>query len=266
MRWEADLNLREISREIIALLEKKSGYLVHLFEVPNLSTLATLKIARGDAPAHILSYRAGTKNETPDFAICWQCSFALRMYECPSNHRYFIAGKSEGDQALDEILKTPYGFMQKYDLSKDQEAAFKQQLLGGLIAHLRFVPVGLRVSQTLTIDYPELLELETLHAEKELDLAKEGLSLHVRAMMPADIYNPTHYINAAYALFWAERLEMPAIANPYHLIGFDRQGQQLLNIMDAIPSDPMHDYELINAWADYLGIRNWYTWLPYNVL
>ena len=123
---------------------------------------------------------------------------------------------------------------------------------------------GLRVSEKLTLEYPELLELEAVNVEKELAIAKESLSVRVREMMPAEIYNPTQYINAAYALFWAERLEKPVVVNPFHLGGFDKYGQQLLDIYESVPSDPSHDCELIDRWADYLKIRSWYSWLLYQ--
>ena len=132
---EVGLKLREVTRKVIASLEEKSGYLVNVTEEPALSTLATIRIARGNIPAHILSYRPGAKNESPDFAICWQCAFALRMYECPPDQRYLIAGNPEGDQAIDAILKTPNSIVQKYPLDKAQLESFKQQLLSGLITH-----------------------------------------------------------------------------------------------------------------------------------
>ena len=42
------------------------------------------------------------------------------------------------------------------------------------------MPIGLRVSEKLTLDYPELLELEAPHVEKELAIAKESLSARVK--------------------------------------------------------------------------------------
>ena len=258
------MKLREVTRKLIAALEEKSGYLVTVLDEPTLPTLASIRIARGNMPSHILSYRSVPKNEVPDFEICWQCALALRMYECPPDQRYLITSNPEGDRALDTILKAPAGNAQKHHLNIEQLEVFKQQLLGGLITHLRSVPLGLRVSETLTLDHPELLELEALHVEKELAIARESLAAGVKEMMPAEIYNPTHYINAAYALFWAGRLEKPVVVNPFRLDGFDRYGQQLLKIYESVPSDPLHDCELIDRWAEYLKIRNWYSWLPYQ--
>jgi hypothetical protein len=259
------LQLREITREIIATLEKKSGYIVDVKEDPNLATLANIRIARGNLPAHILTYRPGAKDDSPDFAIIWQCALALRMYECSPEKRFLIASAPEGDRALESILRSPDGIAQKYQLGETQLDSFKSQLFNGLITHLRSVPIGLRVSETLTLDYPDLLELEVKHVKKELALAKETRTANVKAMIPAEIYNPTQYINAAYAIFWAGRLEKPSIVNPFRLEGFEVHGQKLLNIFDKISNEPTNDYELIDRWADYLTIHSWYTWLPYQV-
>jgi len=261
---EASLKLREVTRKVIASLEERSGYLVKVTEDPGLPTLASIRIARGNVPAHILSYRPGAKNESPDFSICWECAFALRMYECPLDQRFLIASSPEGDQAMETILKAPDGIAQKYHLNRIQIDAFKLQLLGGLITHLRSVPIGLRVSEKLTLDHPELLELEAPQVEKELAIAKESLSVRVKDMMPAEVYDPTHSINAAYAIYWAGRLERPAIVNPFRLNGFDGYGQQLLDIYYSMPGNPTHDRELIDRWAEHLKVRNWYTWLPYQ--
>lgn len=258
------MELREITRTIISSLEEKSGYLVQLVEEPNLPTLATLRLARGNMPAHILLYKPEHRIELPDYAICWQCYLAMRMYACPPEQRFTIGGSRKSIQELDEIINAPGGMAQKYRMNETQAQDIINKLLGGLITHLRSVPVGLRISETLTLDYPELLDLETQHVEKELNINRETLSAPMRDMMPKEIYNPTQYINAAYALFWAGRMEDPKVSNPYHLEGFDRQGQKLLNIYESVPADPLHDVELIDRWADYLEIRDWYSWLPYE--
>lgn len=258
------MNLRAITRKAITSLEQKSGYLVSVVADPALPTLATIRVARGNLPAHVLTYKPGTKGETPDFAICWQCAFAARMYACPPDRRFLIAGDAEGEHSLEKILQAPNGIAEKIHLDPAQLQTFKSMLLNGLITHLRSVPVGLRVSETLTLEFPDLLELETENVRKELAVANESLSASIKDSMPAEIYHPTQSINAAHALFWAERLEQPEIVNPFRSAGFETDGQGLLDIYRSIPAGPENDNTLIDRWADYLGLRNWYSWLPYQ--
>lgn len=245
---------------MIALLEQKSGYMVHVSEDPHLPVISTLRVARGNLPAHMLTYKPGLKKESPDYSIIFQCAMSMRMFECPPADRKLIANSPEGHKAMLSICAgSKYG-ADPLHLSD----AFLSDRLHEIITHLRSIPIGLRVTETLTLDYPELLEAEVKQAEWELQMGKDSLADHVRENTPMAIFNLTHNINAAYALFWADRLERPALANPFLLAGFERQGKDLLEIFAEIPADPLNDYELIDRWAEYLHIRDWYQWIPYE--
>ena len=249
---------------MIALLEQKSGCLAHVMEDPNLPTLSAIKIAQGNMPAHIISYKRGLKNESPDYSIIFQCALAIRMFDCPPDDRKLIGASASGSESLQAILTRPNGIAEKNQLSGSRLDGFKNLLLDGLITHLRSVPLGLRVSESLSLEHPELLELEAAQAEQELIISKETLSERIREVTPQEVFDATQAINAAFAIFWAGRLERGEIVNPYRLAGFESQGRALLKIFEEIPNDPIHDCELIDRWADYLQIRNFYTWLPYQ--
>lgn len=258
------MKLRDVTRKFIARLEEKSGYIVTVREDPTLPVLATILIARGTLPAHVLTYKPGFKGESPDFMICWQCAITTRMFECPPDQRFQIMNSPEGNRALDNILNAPNGIANKLHLGKAEIESFKSQLMGGILTHLRSVPIGLRVSDNLTVEFPELLEYESQHVEKELEIGKQSLAPSVKQSIPPEIYNASQAITAAYALYWAERLESPEIARPFDMDNFSGHGQQLLSIFNTVPDDVTNDNELIDRWADYLGIRNWYTWMPYQ--
>jgi len=258
------LKLREITKQLITLLEEKSGCPVHVMENTNLSTMSEIKIARGNLPAHIISYKPVSKIEAPDYAIIFQCALAIRLFDCPPDDRRLIGISPSGSESLEAILTRPNGIAEKHQLSDANLDGFTDQLLHGLITHLRSVPLGLRISEKLSLDHPELLDLESTQVEKELRLNKESLTESIREVMPQEVFDPTQSINAAFAIFWAGRLERSEIVNPYRLAGFESQGTELLKIYEEIPNDPKNDYELIDRWADYLHIRDWYTWLPYQ--
>ena len=264
MRKALTLELREITRKVMAALEAKSGYPVEVMEDADLPTLATIRIPRGLIPAHILMYKPGDKTETPDYVICWQCSMAMRTFDCPPEQRFVIGSTPTGAQEVERLLNSPNGVVQRYGLDAQHLLELRSQLLDGIITHLRSVPIGLRVSETLTLEYPELLDLEEKNVEKELAIASESLSDQIRELMPEAVFNSTQNINAAYALFWAARLEKPEIVNPFRLNRFEVQGQKLLDIYESVPNDPAHDYELIDKWAEFLNIRSWYKWMPYS--
>jgi len=258
------MNLRDTTRKIISHLEEISGYPVQIVEDKNLPVFASLRIARGPLPAHILSFNAPPHDSSPDFIICWQCALAMRLFEREADQRFQIASSPESSQHLENILYAPDGVVSRFGLDTDRAVSLRDQLLQGLIVHLYSSAVGLRVSDKLTLDHPELLAFESQHVENELQTNLSGLSEQVRETLPREVFDATHKINTAFALYWSRRCERPEIVNPYRLHGFEQAGNELLKIFERVPSDAVHDYELVDAWAESLGIRDWYVWVKYE--
>lgn len=115
LQGDTFLKPRDITRTIIGLLEERSGYPVQISAEPNLPTIATVRIARGTLPAHLVLYKPST-GENPDYAICWQCVIAMRLFECPPNQRFQIASSRKGEQAVTALLNAPGGLAQQYQL------------------------------------------------------------------------------------------------------------------------------------------------------
>ena len=254
--------LRPTTQRIIALLEEKSGYPVQVIEEPGLPVFASMRIARDPLPAHILKLKSLTPPPV-DYTTCLQCSLVLRLFACEPEQRYLISAAPEGFRAIGALLHAPNGLVERFGIPPEKANSLRDQLLQGLVLHLHSIAIGLRVSQTLTIDYPDLLDLEAEHVEREYRQNLGSLSDEYRQVFPEKVFSAMHKISAAYALFWAGRMERPELVNPYHLFGFDQGGERLLQIFESIPSTPEHDCELVDQWADYLGIRGWYSWLPY---
>lgn len=257
------MKLRETTRKIISQLEEISGYSVQVVEDKNLPVPASLRVARGHLPAHILSFNA-LHGSSLDFIICWHCALALRLFQRDADQRFQIASSPESSQRLDAILFAPNGVVHRYGLDPNSAASLRDQLIQGLIVHLYSIAVGLRVSDKLTLDYPELLEFESAHVEKELQANLSGLAEQVRQTLPREVFEATHKINTAFALYWSRRLEKPEIVNPYRSHGFEPAGVELLKVFERIPNDVVHDYELVDEWGSFLGIRDWYIWTKYE--
>lgn len=169
------IKLRETTKKIISQLEEKSGYPVQVVDDKNLPVPASLRIARGQLPAHILSFNT-LPDSSLDFIICWQCAMASRLFEREPEQRFQIASSSESSQHLEKILYAPGGVVNKFGLDAAQAASLLDQLLQGMIVHLYSIAVGLRVSDRLTIDYPELIEFESQPVENELQTNLSGRS------------------------------------------------------------------------------------------
>jgi hypothetical protein len=140
------LSLRETTRLLVKLVEEHSGYPVQVVDDPSLNTFAAIRLARRTGvPAHILAYRP-VGNQAPDYLIAFQCGFALRLFAVPPELRLETGINKAGLRRVRETLEQTLRQNHHTLAANDLEQALTQ-MYGGLIAHLRSVPVGLRIAR-----------------------------------------------------------------------------------------------------------------------
>ena len=76
------MGFRETTRQIVALAEEVSGFPVLVSEDPGLQTLAVVRMARGGALAHTISYKPSPGTQ-PDYLIAYQCGYIIRHFAPP---------------------------------------------------------------------------------------------------------------------------------------------------------------------------------------
>jgi hypothetical protein len=74
----------------------------------SLATLAISRIARGTNRIHSISFNPSAVSE-PDYLICYQCGFILRLFGTPAADRVDLAGTAEGRQVVHRLLTAPDG-------------------------------------------------------------------------------------------------------------------------------------------------------------
>jgi hypothetical protein len=258
------LGLRENTREIIKLVEKVSGIPVDVHQNEKLDGFATVTMSRKcGLPHHLIQYKT-LNNEAPDYLICFQCGYILRLFQAPKENRLDIYGTTQGKEEITNLLHKSGGIASKFRLNKNQTMEVATQMQNGLIRHLRSIPVGLRISQWLRDEYPLLQEYERTHVEREIKVNYQNFQSEVKNITPAEIYQPTQLLSAAYALYWAEKFDEPKWANPYKLNGYAEGGIKLLNYLSGSSAEPEYDIDLINTWGRILNIMNWYAFSPYE--
>ncbi len=257
------MSLRETTRQILELVERASGRPVLVTEDPSLTTLAAVRMARGDAPAHVIAYNptAGTQ---PDYLIAYQCGFILRLFANPPSERWDLAGTAHGRETVHQLLNAADGPARELTLAPEVVEKLRDQFFDGLMLQLRSIPIGLRVDAWILSDYPDLVPLQRGAILRQLQDGQATLSHDVRKIAPLEVYKASVSMNAAFALFWARWWNDPALALPYKSAGFEKAGAQLLAAFDEIPDEPTNDRRLVDAWGAELGLASWYEWVAHS--
>jgi len=79
-------------------------------------------------------------------------------------------------------------------------------------------------------------------------------------MGPADVVKASRAMNAAYAFQTAELVGIPPLAIPYQAAGFEALARELIAITRAEPTTADPDREIVDGWAEKLGLSRWYVW------
>ena len=254
-----DSDVRPVTKGILTLVESQTRKQVVVQPDRSLATLATVKISRGDSPLHLIRYRP-IPNEEPDYRICFQCGYVLRKFADPKESDWGMAATHKGRELVRGLVLSNMGKQRKQ--LPEQIVAISNQLLDGLLVHLLSVPVGLRIGQWLFDYYPELRDLQVKTVHREMVLNLQNRQSRVRDLIPRKIYRTTQTINAAFAVFWADLLQESSFTDSYNEYLSD--ARNLLRFLDEIPDDGATDMNLIDTWAKYLSISDWYEWIKTN--
>jgi hypothetical protein len=251
--------LSDSVEKVLRLVKETSGLPVHVEPdstlPPNIFSKVTK--ARGAMPFHRIGYQLSA-SATPDYLIVNQCGFLLRSYAVPARDRFDFTATDFAEATVRQWVlnnsKTP-------NLPAHVADGLTVFLFDGILSQLRSVPVGLRVDAWILAEYPDLAPLQRQAVFRQLDDNAAALRPDVMASMPDQALDTSIAMNAAFALYWAEKLKQAQIALPYQAAGRLDVGRQLLDIWKNIADDPAQDIELIDTWADKLNLAGWYRWV-----
>jgi hypothetical protein len=251
-------NLRPETLGIVQRVEALSGCPVEFKPDSSLSIQATLQKARHGAKSHVLSYKPGTGSL--DYWVAYQCGFALRFFALPPDQRFDFVDTGEGVKQVATLLVSGQSLSQP-DI--DRVPMFARQIEHWALMTLLSYPLGIRVDQWLHAEYPAL---RAVQREGMQFIQQENQRLLSMAMGRLTLPVPLLGMPAAYSLLADELLGTRVHAIPYRAAGVMGMGETLHDLSVQVPNDPVHDRELIDAWAQALGMSDWFTWQPYKIL
>jgi len=130
----------------------------------------------------------------------------------------------------------------------------------GLMVQLRSMGPGLWADRWLFEQVPELRGLQATVLQSQVQQNVPCLNAEVDKMSPADVVKASRAMNAAYAFQAAELVGIPPLAIPYQAAGFEALAKELIAITRAEPTTADPDREIVDAWAEKLGLSRWYVW------
>lgn len=248
--------LRSETKEILAEVEKISGKPVRFFRDDALPLLTTIQMARNGASFHILRHKPS--NEPLDYFVAYQAAFALRLFANPAEARFDFVPTSVGASALEGLITASAALN---ELDRKALALFVATIHQWALLQLRSLPIGMRIDCWIADNHAGLKDLQ---ATGIAILQQQNVDILSRQL--GNLAIPLHLLGtcAAYALLADRLLGIDRFIIPYSAAGLLDYGQELLAIWQDVPADAAHDCELVDRWAQQLGMTDWYRWVPYK--
>jgi hypothetical protein len=241
------------ANQALAELEQTTGKPVLIVEEPELKVLATISRAAPAQSSHLLRLKGGSDQVT-DYLIAFECRMALR--DGPGSRAVVVEKRHARERVISEVEK----MHRRLPLTKARELG--KFMYNGLIVQLRSMGPGMVVDRWIRQHCQDLREAQGRSIESEINNNLGVLQPGSRDNFPAKIYDASIAMNAAYAVFGGDLLGKPYLGVPYVSQGHGEIARCLISAALG-NGEGLHgrsDREIIDAWAEALGISSWYDW------
>jgi hypothetical protein len=256
-------NLNSSVKNLIEELENATGKTFKFIEKSDLSVRATIKIARKGMDNHLI-YLKTLKTPLLNHLIAHELGHLIRMIKVPESERLVPAVTEKNISVFREAVESDFQ-KEKYSIKKEIVQNLMVIWHNGIIRQLTNLPVDYRIEFWIYKYLPEIRKEQKTSVEEDLKIAISGLSKEVRAFTPGTIFV------ASLAMSYAFTKGMDLLLGTNYLehysdILIKQKGESLYQFLASEDLGYLQDIEIINSWAEVLGIRDWFTWVPFNAI
>ena len=252
----------QLLKSVLNLLDRvkeETGKEVLLFENKDMAAMVEAKIAKEEDKNHLIAY---SSNYTPEInhLIASKALQILRINKIPTNQRktavayqdhlnsarMSIALEVERKPHLEVVLNDP-----------QLTSTWILSLINQLISQ----PTDINIEAEIYRDFPELREYQHSVIAAQFQDFNKTLSKEVEELSPSIIYNSSAIMNYVY-LKSIDRITGSKFVEHLNYIVKKSKCETLYkytmeNLKDSVTSDR----EMIDYWASFFKITQWYKWV-----
>jgi Flp pilus assembly protein TadD len=248
--------------------ETRSGYSVEIEEGPLDALIAArIKMAwKHDADHHTLTLRAG---DFPKLLKNYHTVHELMHLFMESDardlgtNRWFMT-TPESRTNSNMALKADLRRLEKQGYRGDEIAGMVNQLISGANLFLFNCPIDMVIERRIRNEYLELREAQFCGlASIAHNARKVTMDPKIRGFVPPTLQRINDILNAVFALFVDELLEgATSYADAYSKFPTFKDAERLYALWKQESADltPGAEYDLVDSFGEFLGIRSWYDW------
>ena len=239
---------------LLQMVEEAGGLPVIVVQQDDLEDLAMVRLATREQQTHRIIYRDA--GELSSYHVAFEAALLLRMIQVPAEQQVILHETREArEKVISQVER-----MFKGQISLAQARSAGLQYYDGVLLRLRSTGPGLWADRWLFEQVPELRGLQATLLQSQVQDNLFCLEGEVERLTPTAVLQATRAINAACAFHSSGLLGIPSLAIPYQAAGLEALAKELINLTSAAPRTNDPDREIVDSWAEKLGISRWYCW------
>ena len=245
-------------REIAGLVEDVSGKELDVQLVVNLGTDGSTKIAREKMPRHIVKVRENNTSRV-NHIIAHECGHIMRTIQAAPAERVIPSSNTETSAAAFRDLQAEMASVPE----NSREQLFTLWT-GGMINQLVNLPVDVRIERWLYDSYPSFRDMQRKSLAIDVNNSLGGLSEKVASITIKPVFEKSNAMIYAYlrGLTPVTREDYAPYFKKHQDI--KKLGRKLYKHLEEEDKGFAQDIEIINAWAEILGIDSWFEWIGFE--
>lgn len=244
--------------ELLDRVEKVTGKEVLVYKMDGLSTMIDSKTAREGDEKHYIVYSPNYTVEI-NHLVASKAIQMIRLYQySPEKRKMAVAYKEQlnnGKMAIaSEIERKPH-----LKVAVNDEQLTSTWILS-LINQLVSQPVSINIEREIYNDFPDLRELQQKVIGAQFDDFNKTLSKEVENLSPSIIYNSSAIMNYVYLRSIDDITGSGFIDRLNYVVKKSRSEALYDYTKENLENSILSDYEMIDYWAEKLGLSQWYLW------
>jgi len=179
-----------------------------------------------------------------------------------SNRWFVTTPETRSNSSL--ALKSDLRRLEKKGYGAEQVASLINELVTGVNLFLFNCPIDMVIERRIWKEYPELREAQFCGlASIAHNSRKVTMDPKIRDFVPPTLLRINDILNGVFALFVDELFEgATAFAVAYSKLPTFKDAEKLYALWKEKSANQMPggEYDLVDSFGEFLGIRDWYTW------
>lgn len=253
------LKLLDSVHNLLEKVNEETGKEVLLLENSTMASMVESKIAKKSDKNHFIVY---SSRHTPEInhLVASKALQMLRVNQTSSENRRIAVAYQENMNSARmgialEVERKPHLQMALNDPS--MTSTWILSLVNQLISQ----PANINIESQIFTDFPELRNYQRSVISAQFKDFNLTLSKEVEGLSPSIIYNSSAIMNYVY-LKSIDRITGSDFIDNLNCIVKKSRSENLYNYTyNNLKDSVVSDMEIVDYWADFFNLREWYKWV-----